>query len=199
MEKKKNIKLSKIIINIGRIVSCYKYAFLELLAIKTRFFNNLLMNWRKPIFLNEIKMANVTKKDRVLHIGCGLFPSESVLIAEKTKAKVIGIDNSIIAVKIARKYVKKKGLSDLIKIEHRDGRNYPVNDFDVIFIAINVWPIDTVLKYLSSNIKKGTRVMCKSYKNDIIDVLKNEGLSDSLHLKSKLQNPQTQSFLLIKK
>ena len=157
------------------------------------------MNWRKPIFLNEIKMANVTKKDRVLHIGCGLFPSESVLIAEKTKAKVIGIDNSIIAVKIARKYVKKKGLSDLIKIEHRDGRNYPVNDFDVIFIAINVWPIDTVLKYLSSNIKKGTRVMCKSYKNDIIDVLKNEGLSDSLHLKSKLQNPQTQSFLLIKK
>lgn len=144
-------------------------------------------------------MANVTKNDRVLLIGCGVFPSELILITEKTKAKVVGIDNSIKAVKIARKYVKEKGLSNLIQIEYGDGLNYPVNDFDVVFVAINVWPIDSVLKYLSKNMKKNTRVMCKSLKNDIIDVLENEDLSDSLYLKSKLENPKTQSFLLIKK
>jgi len=195
----KNIRLSRIRINLRRVISCYRFNFLELLAVKTRFFNNLLMRWRKAIFLNEIKMADVTKNDRVLLIGCGFFPSESILIAETTKANVVGIDNSIKAVKIAKKYVKKKGLSNLVKIEYGDGTNYPVKNFDVIFVAINVWPIDSVLKYLSKNLKKNTRVMCKSIKNDIIDVLKNEDLSDSLHLKSKLENPKTQSFLLIKK
>lgn len=199
MKKKINIELSRILINIRRIISCYEFNFLELLAVKTRFFNNLLMKWRKTIFLNEIKMANVTKNDRVLLIGCGVFPSELILITEKTKAKVVGIDNSIKAVKIARKYVKEKGLSNLIRIECGDGLNYPVNDFDVVFVAINVWPIDSVLKYLSKNMKKNTRVMCKSLKNDIIDVLENEDLSDSFYLKSKLENPKTQSFLLIKK
>ena len=199
MKKKINIKLSRIHINIRRIISCYEFNFLELLAVKTRFFNNLLMNWRKTIFLNEIKMADVTKNDRVLLIGCGIFPSESILIAEKTKAKVVSIDNSQKAVKIARKYVKEKGFSNLVKIEYGDGLNYPVKDFDVVFVAINVWPIDSVLKYLSKNMKKNTRVMCKSLKNDIVDVLENEDLSDILHLKSKLENPKTQSFLLIKK
>jgi len=199
LKKKINIKLSRIHINIRRIISCYEFNFLELLAVKTRFFNNLLMNWRKTIFLNEIKMADVTKNDRVLLIGCGIFPSESILIAEKTKAKVVSIDNSQKAVKIARKYVKEKGFSNLVKIEYGDGLNYPVKDFDVVFVAINVWPIDSVLKYLSKNMKKNTRVMCKSLKNDIVDVLENEDLSDILHLKSKLENPKTQSFLLIKK
>jgi len=157
------------------------------------------MNWRKTIFLNEIKMADVTKNDRVLLIGCGVFPSESILIAEKTKAKVVGIDNSPKAVKIARKYVEEKGFSNLVKIEYGDGLNYQVKDFDVVFVAINVWPIDSVLRYLSKNMKKNTRVMCKSLKNDIIDVLENEDLSDILYIESKLENPKTQSFLLIKK
>ena len=143
-------------------------------------------------------MANVTKNDHALLIGCGFFPSESILIAETTNAKVVSIDNSAKAVKIARKYVKKKGLSNLVKIEYGDGTNYPVNDFDVIFVAINVWPIDSVLKYLSKNLKKNTRVMCKSIKNDIPDVLETPGLTDTFYIKAKLDNPKTQSFLLTK-
>ena len=105
-----------IITNSRRIISCYKFNFLELLAVKIDFFNNLLMKWRKPIFLNEIEMAKITSKDKTLLIGCGIFPSETIIIAEKTKTKIIGIDNSIKACKLARSYIQKKGLSDLIKI-----------------------------------------------------------------------------------
>jgi len=157
------------------------------------------MNWRKPVFLNEIKLANVTENDKVLLIGCGIFPSEAMLIADKTKAKVFCIDNSIKAVNIAKKIVKKKGLSDFVKIEYADGINYPTDDFDVIFIAINVWPIDLVFRNLSKNIKPNTRILCKSLKNDILDVFENEGLIESFQIESKLENPKTQSFLLIKK
>ena len=66
------------------------------------------MGWRKPVFLEEIKIANISSKDKVLHIGCGIFPSETFLIAEKTGAKVVGIDNSKRAVDLARKFIIKK-------------------------------------------------------------------------------------------
>ena len=195
MEKKKETKFDRILINSRRIISSYYYNFLELLAVKIKFFQNLLMRWRTTVFLNEIKMANITKNDKVLLIGCGIFPSESMLIAERTGAKVVGIDNSVNIVKIASKYVKKKGLSNLVKIEYGDGTKYPVNGFDVIFVAINVWPIDSVLKHISENMKPDAKIMCKSSKNDITRVIETE-IFDII---SKLENPQTQSFLLAKK
>jgi len=188
-----------ILTNSRRIISCYKFNFLELLAVKINFLYTFLMKLRKPIFLNEIKMAKITSKDKVLFIGCGILPSETILIAEQTKAKIIGIDNSIKACKLARSYVQKKGLSDLIKIEYENGVNYPVKNFDVIFIAINVWPIDSVLENLSCNAKTNTRIMCKSIKNDIVKSLEKEELHDIFSIESKLENPKTQSFLLIKK
>jgi protein-L-isoaspartate O-methyltransferase len=196
---KKKSRFSKFLINYRRIISCYKYNFLELLATKIKFFENLLMSWRKPVFLNEIKLANVTEKDKVLLIGCGIFPSEAMLIADQTKAKVVCIDNSIKAVNMAKKIVKKKRVFDLVKIEYADGINYHPDDFNVVFIAINVWPIDLVLRNLAKNLKTNTRVLCKSSKNDILDVIENERLLESFRIESKLENPKTQSFLLIKK
>jgi len=185
--------------NSRRIISCYKFNFLELLAIKMDLFYNLLMKWRKPVFLKEIKMAKITSQDKVLLIGCGILPSETVLIAQQTKARIIGIDNSIKACNIAQSYVQKKGLSDLIKIEYGDGANYQIQNFNIIIIAINVWPIDLVLKNISDNAKKNTRIMCKSIKNDILKSIEKREFHNSFSIESQLENPKTQSFLLIKK
>jgi precorrin-6B methylase 2 len=144
-------------------------------------------------------MANVTKNDMVLLIGCGIFPSETMVIAQETRAKIVGIDNSVKAVQLARNYIRKEGLSDLITIEYGDGVSYPVQDVDVVFIAINVWPIDSVLQHLASHMKTNARVMCKSIKHDISDVLKKEGLYNVFSVQSVSKNPQTQSYLLVKK
>lgn len=195
----KNAKLSVTITNWRRKISCYKYSFLEFLALKIDLFYQMLINWRKAVFLNEIKMANISSKDKVLFIGGGILPSESILITEVTNAKVVTIDNNVNACKHAQKYIQNKGLSNKITIEHAEGKNYPVQDFDVIFIAINVWPIDSVLRNLYENMKPNARVMCKSYRNDIIEVFENEGLLESFHFESKLENPVTQSFLFVKK
>jgi len=185
--------------NSRRILSCYFYNFLELLAVKTKLFEKLLSTWRIPVFLKEIEMAKVTKKDKVLLIGCGIFPSETVLISETTKAKTIGIDNSRNAVNLAKKYVQKKDLTDLVTIQYADGVDIQLNTFDVIFIAINVFPIDSVLKHVASSMNNAARIMCKSINNDIPDVLKRTGLSQRLKIEKKIENPKTQSFLLIKK
>jgi len=144
-------------------------------------------------------MANITSTDKVLHIGCGTIPSESMIIAERTKARVVGIDNNKNAVKFAKKIVEKKGLSDLIKIEYCDGEEYPVQDFDVIVVAINVWPIEKVLIHLSKQMKKDARIICKGMKEGIIDCIEKSNLSDILYVKSVTPTPKMQSLLIVKK
>ncbi|UCD14204.1 MAG: class I SAM-dependent methyltransferase [Thermoplasmatales archaeon] len=143
-------------------------------------------------------MAEVSSENKVLFIGSGIIPYEAILIAEETKAKVVGIDNSMKTLKFAQSYINKKGLTDMIKIEYGDGLNYPIQDFDVIFIAINVWPIDSILKHIYYHMKDDAKVMCKSFKNDIADVLKLEGLHGKFSVKWVLKNPQSKSFLLKK-
>jgi len=182
--------------NWKRTISCYQYSFLEFLAVNIDFFNNLLMKWRTPVFLKEIKMAGVTSKDKVLHIGCGLFPTASIIMAEETKANVTGIDNNKIALKFAKKIVEKKKLSNLIRIEFGDGTTYDVKSFDVIFIAINVWPIDYVLKHLSSQIKKDARIVCRGVKQDMENIFRKKPLLDLYSIEKKAVNPKTHSFLL---
>jgi hypothetical protein len=194
----KSSKSSVMTTNWKRKITCYKYSFLEFLALKIKPVYNLLMSWRKPVFLKEIKMAKVKSNDRVLLIGGGILPSESMIITQETNAKVVTIDNNKIACKHAEKFIKKRNLSDKITIKHADGIDFPVKDFDIVFIAISVWPIDTVFKNLANNLKPNARIMCKSYKEDITGLLKNQGILDSFRLESKIDNPSTKSYLFIK-
>lgn len=193
------MNISDFVTNSRRILSCYYYNFLELLAINNSFFNNLLLSWRKPVFSNEIDMAKITKDNVVLLIGSGIFPSEAIQIAKETGAQVTGIDNSIKAVKLSKKYMIKKNISHNVNIEYADGSDISIHDFDIIFIAINVFPINSVLRNLSDQISVGTKIMCKSIKNDIPQVLKNEGLDSNFDIIDQLKNPRTQSYLLVKK
>jgi len=135
--------------NWKRTISCYEFAFLEFLAVNFSFFYNLLMKWRTPVFLNEINSVDISRKDKVLHIGCGILPTASILIAQQKNAYVVGIDNNLNAVKFAKRFIAKKNLSNKIAIEYGEGVQYPVKDFDVFFIAANVWPLDDIFKHLA--------------------------------------------------
>jgi hypothetical protein len=194
----KKTKSSVLITNWKRKITCYKFSFLEFLSLKIKPVYNLLMGWRRPVFIKEVKMAKVTSDDKVLLIGGGILPSESMIITQETNASVVTIDNNKSACKHAEIFIKKRGLTDKITIKHADGIDFPVKDFDVVFIAISVWPIDVVFKNLSKNLKKGARIMCKSYKEDITGLLKNEGVLDSFRLESKIDNPSTKSYLFVK-
>jgi protein-L-isoaspartate O-methyltransferase len=187
------------ITNCKRILSCYAFNFLELLSVKTRFFNKILMNIRRDVFLSDISMADLKNTDNVLVIGCGIFPTHCILISENVKTKVVGIDNSPKAVKLAKNYIKKQGLDDLIKIELSEGSDYSASNFNVVFVAVNVFPIDDVLKSLSKKLKSGSKVLCKSINRDIPRVIKKTGLSKYFEIKKMVDNPKTQSYLLVKK
>jgi ubiquinone/menaquinone biosynthesis C-methylase UbiE len=194
-----NGPVSSDLINRRRRFSCYKFSFLEFLASKIELFDKLLISWRKTIYLKEIRLAKILSNQKVLLIGSGIIPHEAVFIAEETKAKVVGIDNNSITLKFAKSYVNKKGLSNYIRIEYGDGLNYPIRDFDVIFIAINVSPIDLILEHIYTHMKDDAKILCKSFRDDLKDVLNWENLCDKFLIKSVLKNPKSKSFLLVKK
>ena len=144
-------------------------------------------------------MADLKKNDKILVIGCGILPTHCILISENVKSKVFGIDNSPKAVKLAKKYIKKQGLEKRVKIELDEGEEISVENYDAIFIAINVFPIDNVLKSLSKQLKTGSKVLCKSISNDIPEVIQKTGLLKDFEIKDMKNNPQSQSYLLIKR
>jgi predicted RNA methylase len=190
-------------INMRRRTICYRFIFLELLARKINYFYRSLSNYRRKVISEELKIAKVSPKDKVLFIGCGMLPSTPMIIAEeKVAKKITTIDNSRKTAKMAESYISKKGLSDKIKIEYGDGASYPVENFDIIFLAGDVWPLEPILKNLSSNMKKNAKLICREIKDDINLFLKEEELYDKFSFESSSEHPagsDYKSILLIKK
>jgi len=198
-KNKMSKKNSNFYIDLKRTYSCYKFSIFELFAVKSNFFYKQLTKIRTPYFKNELEVVNIKESDKVLHIGCGICPTHCILIAENTKARVTGIDNSKKAVELARKHIRKLGLNKKINIRLANGNNFPVEEYTVVFIAINVFPIEGVLKNLSNNLKPGTRILCKSIKEEIKDIIETENFKKYFDILKDITNPKTKSYLLIKK
>jgi len=182
-----------------RVVSCYVFTFMEILASRLTMVERLLIRWRTPAFSKEIALLQVAPEEKVLHIGCGAYPSASLDIARGRHAQVVGIDNNIIAVRLAQSYIKRKQLTSLITIELADGVSYPLDRFDVIFIAINVWPIDAVLSHCARTMKPTARILVKGSHDDLIEVLEKKEFHQALSIAATLKHPTSESFLLKKK
>jgi ubiquinone/menaquinone biosynthesis C-methylase UbiE len=196
--RKKNERLLKFPTNWKRFLSSLIFTLLEIFATQMNLFDSLLTKWRKPVLSHEIRMLNIIPSEKVLHLGCGAFPSATISIAKEKKTHVVGIDNNYIVMKLARSYIKKKNLSDLVTIEYGDGTNYPIQDFDIIYIAINVWPIDKVLFHLAQTIKPTARILCKGSYQDINNLLKKKEFQSLFSVSTTLEYPRIQSFLFTK-
>jgi protein-L-isoaspartate O-methyltransferase len=196
--RKKNSRLFEFTTNWRRFLSSLLFTLLEIFATQINLFDSLLTKWREPVLIREIQMLNIIPSEKVIHLGCGAFPSATISIAKEKKTHVVGIDNNYIATKLARSYIKKKNLSDLVTIDYGDGTNYPVQDFDIIYIAINVWPIDKVLFHLAQTIKPTARILCKGSYQDINTLLKKKESQSLFSVSSTLEYPRIQSFLLTK-
>jgi ribosomal protein L11 methylase PrmA len=183
-----------------RITSCYFYTLLELLATRITFFEHLLMTWRTPVFTQEVDALHLTPSDKVLHLGCGSLPTASLLIAKKTQTKtIVGIDNNMIAVRLARGFIKRKHLTNTITIEYGNGAAFPIHDFDVIFIAINVWPLDAVLRHLATTMKPTARILCKGSHDDVTTMLATPEFTRLFTIDTVLRHQNSQSIILSRK
>lgn len=182
-----------------RIISCYTYTLLEILATQSSYFEHHLMMWRKPMFSKEVAVLHLTPGEKILHLGCGTLPTTSLLIAQTAPVHVVGIDNNKIAVRIAQRFIKRKNLAESITIQYGDEGHFSLNDFDAIFIAINVWPLDRVLRHLATTMKPSARILCRSNHDDVEAMLKADEFSSVFAIDSILKHPNAKSAILFRR
>lgn len=177
MKKYKLIKIVHLFLNNITIkINLYKlksfidfqFKLIEKIIVKLDKFIPFYLNFYEKIIENEIKMLNITKDKKILHIGCGSIPATSILITKKTGSNVVTIDNDIESVKFAKLCIKKLNLLNKIKIKYSDVIDFSIKDFDIIILSQGVTPYDKILKHISKSITKNTKVVLRlDYKTNI--------------------------------
>jgi len=144
---------------------------------------------------------------KILHIGCGAYPVTAITIAKISEAKIVGIDKNPRSIKLARDIVKKRNLQTKIIIEHGNGMQYCLKDFDVIIISGCSYPKKQILERIFETAKPRSKIVFRSsYKptKSILSCI--NSYKDSITIK-KIENYPLifkkafgwQSFYLIKK
>lgn len=169
----------------------------EVLASKIRIFEYIYFGLCKGLVEKEIKEANITSGDKVLHIGCGSLPYTALIISQKTKARVVAIDNDPRAVKQASYYIKSK--NNTVKVMHGDGKNFSVKEFDVILVSHGVIPKEIILRNIYASMKN-QRLIFRNPKGIVGRIYNKEMVDDFIGAKRIKQKKYTfrESVLVIK-
>ena len=133
------------------------------------FFIRIYCRLYQEVVKKEALLANINKKDVVLHIGCGAIPFTAIIIADLFHAKVIAADKDIKAVHMAKRCVEKIGFSNLIDVIACDCSQWVPDKFDISIIALQAEPkekiMDTIKDLGLKDIRIILRAASKSFKN----------------------------------
>jgi len=160
------------------------FILIEKIAIKYSRFLSLYINFYNEMTIKEINLANITKDDKILHLGCGSIPATSILLARETNAKVTGIDINNKSINEAKLTISKLNLGNKPEIIHSNALNYSMNLFDVIVISQGINPNIDVLNHISKNMKSKARILYRtSSSNDGTLAEKEKFLEDIFKIK----------------
>jgi len=147
--------------------------------------------------LDSVLLANFVsinlRSKKILDIGCG-NGIISILLSQKTKACITGVEIQNESYELAQKSVEINGLSDRISIINADikelYKNIESDSFDVIVSNPPYFSVkDTSLKNLNANKMQARHELSLNYKDVIIvakKLLKNNGNLALVHRPDKL-------------
>ncbi|MFV0237189.1 MAG: bifunctional demethylmenaquinone methyltransferase/2-methoxy-6-polyprenyl-1,4-benzoquinol methylase UbiE [Flavobacteriales bacterium] len=121
------------------------------ISVKYDFLNHILsmgidIQWRKKV----VKQIQVLQAEKVLDIATGTGDL-AIMIAEKTRAQITGLDLSAGMLEIGQKKVLEKGLENRIELIQGDSENLPFEDhtFDAITVSFGVRNFENLEKGLT--------------------------------------------------
>ena len=119
----------------------------------------LYMRFYEEMVNDEIKIANISKEKKLLHIGSGPVPATLIIISQKTNADLTGVDIDKRSVKKSKRILKKYYASLDIKIIKKDGADLDFKDYDIILISDGVSNINQILKNIYKSVGKKTQII----------------------------------------
>jgi len=180
------------------------YVVFEKIVINFEFLSQGYIDMYKEFVEKEVCLANISSKDNVLVIGCGSVPATSILISRNSDPKnIASIDYDLKAIKNAIQFINHSISDKNLKFEHVDGMNYPVDNFDVIFVLYGIKKTEEILEYLSFKIKDTCRIIFRTTTDSIDKTLREKKLLEKYFKIEKSTYSEelkdTVSFLLVKK
>ena len=183
------------------------WIFIDNIAYKFEIIAKLYDKLISTVYKNEYEASNISNEDKVLHIGCGAYPLTEIILARTTGAKIVGIDRNPKAIKLANDIVNKKNLQDKIKIDHGNGMNYPLEEFNMIIVSSCTLPLLQVVDYIFTNVKNNSKVIVRELDAAVEPLINLIDLQDNIILVKKIESHQFpfykpfgwSSFYLVKK
>jgi hypothetical protein len=111
---------------------------------------------------NEIKLARIDKKEKVLFIGSGPFPISAILLNKLTSCAVDCYETKKKHADIARKVISCLRLEDRIRIIRRKGEYLSNDKYSVIIIALLAKPKKEIIERISRKLPGNIRVICRT-------------------------------------
>ena len=138
------------------------FIFSEIIISKLDKLLPYYLDYYSKMVEKEIVLANISERDKILHIGGGTIPATAMLYAQKTRAKIIAIDKNLNSIKKAKKLVFKNNLSSNIIIEYGNALNYQFKNFNLVVISMGINPYKELLYNISKSIDKDTRIVLRT-------------------------------------
>jgi precorrin-6B methylase 2 len=185
----------------------FSWVLIDNIAYKFEIFAKLYDKLISKVYKNEYQALNISKDDKVLHIGCGAYPLTEITLARTTDAKIVGIDRNKKAIILANNIIYKKDLQDKIKINHGNGMSYPVKEFNLIIISGCTIPILKVVEYIFKNVKNDCKIIVRELDAAVKPLIDLIDLQENIILVKKIERHPFpfykpfgwRSFYLIKK
>jgi precorrin-6B methylase 2 len=179
------------------------FIIFEKIAINFDVLSSVYLSIYEEIVSNEIDLAQITHKDKILVIGGGTLPITPVLYARHTNALIVSIDKDPQAIKYSQKYIKNQGLQPNISIESAYGEEFPINDFTLIVVVYGIRNAKNVLTYISSKMDDSARLLFRTtYDYEKKSIIEDFELSDIFTINTHIRSAslgQVDTFLLTKK
>ena len=190
--------------NVHKLIKFVDLGFIliEKFAVKLDKLLPFYLEFNDKMIENEIELAKISNKDKILHIGCGAIPATSILLAKKTGAQVTGIDKDIFSIKQALICLSKLNFSDKVQVKHAEAQTFPVQMFDLIIVSQGVKPYCETLKYISQSMKPDARVVFRTSSTINGELSENDRFINDIFRVNKIvyqkQNGLLLSILLLK-
>jgi protein-L-isoaspartate O-methyltransferase len=154
-----HIRLINLIIK--KYVNTY-WTIIDLLSNKFSIFSTYLyQNTIKDEYNKEHALLQLTQSDKVLHIGCGVFPYSAILLSKKKNDNIIAIDNNTKAIDYAQQMIQNRKLEKTIQVKTGEGTTIDLSPYSVIISSSCVDSSEKVLQNIINTAKPGTRIIIR--------------------------------------
>ncbi len=168
------------------------FIILENILVHFDTLSSVYIRYYTDIIEQEIQLASITKKDKILHIGSGCIPATSLLLATTVGSPIVAIDKNQTTIKT----FNKTNMAQIINAEHANAIDHNVHAYDVIIISQGIEPRDSILQHISKKINTETRVLFRTISDSNGSLSKQDQILQSLFTVEKIQ-PHPNHGLLV--